>query len=44
MYEIYHKLGSNGVLTEMRNQFLALPNERVLRSKEKEAVPEKEVY
>lgn len=46
MYEIYHKLGSNGVLTEMRNQFLALPNERVLRSKkskEREAAPEKEV-
>lgn len=31
MYGIYHRLGSNGVLTHIREQFLSLPNERVAR-------------
>lgn len=31
MYGIYHKLGANGVLDHTREQFLNLPNERVVR-------------
>lgn len=42
MYDIYHRLGSNGVLTEMRNQFLMLPNERVIHSKKSKEKEEHE--
>lgn len=38
MYEIYHSLGRNGVLTEMHDKFLALPNERVVQAKRKEEI------
>ncbi len=41
MYCVYHQLGSNGVLTHIREQFLSLPDERVakgekLKKKEEE--------
>ena len=31
MYNIYHKLGANGVLDHLRDQFLSLPDERVAK-------------
>lgn len=31
MYGIYHKLGANGVMDHLREQFLNLPDERVVR-------------
>lgn len=34
MYNIYHKLGANGVLDHTREQFLNLPNERVIKNRE----------
>ena len=37
MYVIYHKLGSNGVMDHIREQFLDLPDERVVKNiKDKE--------
>ena len=35
MYIIYHKLGSNGVMDHVRGQFLDLPDERVVKDKNK---------
>ena len=32
MYVIYHKLGSNGVMDHIREQFLDLPDERVVKN------------
>lgn len=34
MYSIYHQLGANGVLDHTREQFLNLPNERVVKDKD----------
>lgn len=31
MYDVYHRLGKNGVMTHIREQFLELPDERVVR-------------
>ena len=37
MYVIYHKLGANGVMDHIREQFLDLPDERVIKNiKDKE--------
>lgn len=36
MYVIYHKLGANGVMDHIREQFLNLPDERVVKSKKNE--------
>ena len=33
MYGVYHTLGANGVLDHTREQFLNLPDERVVRNK-----------
>ena len=32
MYVIYHKLGANGVMDHIREQFLDLPDERVIKN------------
>lgn len=41
MYQVYHNLGQNGVLTGMHDEFLKLPNERVAAAKNKKRnVPE----
>lgn len=37
MYQVYHTLGQNGVLTSTHDRFLQLPNERVVK-KDKTAV------
>lgn len=36
MYSIYHKLGANGVMDHVREQFLNLPDERVAKNKKNE--------
>ncbi len=33
MYSIYHRLGANGVMDHLREQFLNLPNERTVRTR-----------
>lgn len=48
MYQIYHRMGRNGVLTELREQFLALPIEKAgsqsEKSVEKLMDPDEEFY
>ena len=34
MYVIYHKLGANGVMDHIREQFLNLPDEHVVMDKD----------
>ena len=33
MYQAYHSLGANGVMDSMRTEFLALPDERVVKNR-----------
>lgn len=35
MYQVYHSLGANGVMDSMRADFLDLPDERVVKTKNK---------
>ena len=35
MYQAYHSLGANGVMDSMRAEFLALPDERVIKNRRK---------